>query len=185
MTKKVIHLPFEFEYKRINIIMKTAQKYFDLLSLITNDEDLSTFLSKEMMEAENNLQSFFDKHKAAHFTNRGISNADNPDLVLCYLLDKLEEKEFLCELDYKPDSEELNYALKLLSKGKIKKDLFSDEDEEDAHGMFELIFDAEDYLEELDLAIVQFPIESDSHPIALVPLEKLGDAQTLIDELFG
>jgi hypothetical protein len=35
------------------------------------------------------------------------------------------------------------------------------------------------------LAIVQFPIESDSHPIALVPLEKLEDAQTLIDELFG
>ncbi len=165
--------------------MKTEQKYYDLLILITNDVELSTFLSKEMMESENNLHSFFEKHKAAHFTNRGISNAENPDLALCYLLDKLEENEFLCELDYKSDSEELNYALKLLSKGKIQKDLFSDEDEEDAHGMFELIFDAEDFLEELDLAIVQFPIESDSHPISVVPLEKLEAVQTLIDELFG
>jgi hypothetical protein len=165
--------------------MKTEQKYFDLFILITNNVELSTSLSEDMIESENNLHSFFEKHKAAHFTNRGISSAENPDLALCYLLDKLEENEFLCELDYKPDSEELNYALKLLSKGKIKKDLFSEEDEEDAHGMFELIFDAEDYLEDFNLGIVQFPIESDSHPISLVPLEKLETVQTMIDELFG
>jgi hypothetical protein len=165
--------------------MKTEQKYFDLLILITKNEELSTLLAKEMMESENNLYSFFDKHKAAHFTNRGIGSADHPELALCYLLDKLEESEFLYELDYKPDSEELNYSLKLLSKGIIKNDLFSEEDEQDAHGMFELIFDAEDILEEFDLGIVQFPIESDSHPISLVPLEKLEVVQTLIDELFG
>ncbi len=165
--------------------MKTEQKYFDLFILITKDTELSTVLSKEMMESENNLLSFFDKHKAAHFTNRGIINAENPDLALCYLLDKLEENEFLCELDYRPDSEELNYSLKLLSKGIIKNDLFSEEDEQDAHGMFELIFDAEDYLEEFDLGIVQFPIESDSHPISLVPLEKLEAVQAMINELFG
>lgn len=165
--------------------MKTEQKYFDLFILITNNVELSTSLSEDMIESENNLHSFFEKHKAAHFTNRGISSAENPDLALCYLLDKLEENEFLCELDYKPDSKELNYALKLLSKGKIKKDLFSEEDEEDAHGMFELIFDAEDYLEDFNLGIVQFPIESDSHPISLVQLEKLETVQTMIDELFG
>lgn len=165
--------------------MKTEQKYFDLLILITKNVELSTLLAKEMMESENNLSSFFEKHKAAHFTNRGISNAANPELALCYLLDKLEEGEFLCELDYKPDSEELNYSLKLLSKGIIKNDLFSEEDEQDAHGMFELIFDAEDILEEFNLGIVQFPIESDSHPISLVPLEKLEVVQTMIDELFG
>lgn len=165
--------------------MKTEQKYFDLLFLITNNLELSTLLSKEMMESENNLLSFFEKHKAAHFTNRGISNAANPELAICYLLDKLEENEFLCELDYKPDSEELNYSLKLLSKGIIKNDLFSEEDEQDAHGMFELIFDAEDILEEFNLGIVQFPIESDSHPISLVSLEKLEVVQAMIDELFG
>ena len=165
--------------------MKTEQKFFDLLILITNNLELSTLLSKEMMESENNLHSFFEKHKAAHFTNRGIRDAENPELALCYLLDKLEENEFLCELDYNPDSEELNYSLKLLSKGIIKNDLFSEEDEQDAHGMFELIFDAEDYLEEFDLGIVEFPIESDSHPISLVPLEKLEVVQTMIDELFG
>ena len=165
--------------------MKTEQKFFDLLILITNNLELSTLLSKEMMESENNLHSFFEKHKAAHFTNRGIRDAENPELALCYLLDKLGENEFLCELDYNPDSEELNYSLKLLSKGIIKNDLFSEEDEQDAHGMFELIFDAEDYLEEFDLGIVEFPIESDSHPISLVPLEKLEVVQTMIDELFG
>ncbi len=165
--------------------MKTKQKYFDLLILITKNVELSTLLAKEMMESENNLSSFFEKHKAVHFTNRGISDAENPELALCYLLDKLEESEFLCELDYKPDSEELNYSLKLLSKGIVKNDLFSEEDEQDAHGMFELIFDAEDILEEFNLGIVQFPIESDSHPISLVPLEKLEVVQTMIDELFG
>ncbi len=165
--------------------MKTEQKYFDLLILITKNTELSTLLAKEMMESENNLSSFFEKHKAVHFTNRGISDAENPELALCYLLDKLEESEFLCELDYKPDSEELNYSLKLLSKGIVKNDLFSEEDEQDAHGMFELIFDAEDILEEFNLGIVQFPIESDSHPISLVPLEKLEVVQTMIDELFG
>lgn len=165
--------------------MKTEQKYFDLLILITKNAELSAQLAKEMMESENDIRPFFEKHKAAHFTNRGIGSVDHPELALCYLLDKLEENEFLCELDYKPDSEELNYSLKLLSKGIIKSDLFSEQDEQDAHGMFELIFDAEDYLEEFDLGIVQFPTESDSHPIALVTLEKLEAVQSMIDELFG
>lgn len=176
---------FIFSIRKQKKHMKTEQKYFELLILITKNADLSSLLAKEMMESENNLFSFFEKHKAAHFTNRGITSADHPELAICYLLDKLEENEFLCELDYKPDSEELNYSLKLLSKGIIKNDLFSEEDEQDAHGMFELIFDAEDILEDFNLGIVQFPIESDSHPISLVPLEKLEVVQTMIDELFG
>jgi len=90
----------------------------------------------------------------------------------------------LYELDYKADSDELNHAIQLLSKGKIEEDLFSDEDEEDADGMFELLFDAEEQLEEYDLAIVQFPLESDSHPIAIVPLDRGEEIQTMIDELF-
>lgn len=110
---------------------------------------------------------FFDKDKALYFTNRGINSTENPYLALCFLLDKLEENEFLCELDYKPEAQELNYAFKLLSKGIIHKDLFSDKDEEVTNDMFELSFDAEDYLEEFDLAIVQFPMESDSHPISV------------------
>jgi Zn-dependent M16 (insulinase) family peptidase len=164
--------------------MKTEKNYFDLLISITNDENFSSQLAKELIESEENPLEFYNKHRENHFTNRGIDEAGNSEQSLSYLLDKLEDNNFLRELDYKANSEELNDALKHLSKGKIEKDFFTEEDEEESNGMFEMLFDAEDYLEEFDLAIVQFPLDSDSHPIALVPLERSEEIQTMIDELF-
>ena len=165
--------------------MKTEKNYYDLLISITNNESFSKGLAKDLMESEEKPLEFFSKHRGNHFSNRGINKAENAEQTLCYLLDKLEENKFLCELDYKADSEELNHAIKLLSKGKIENDLISEEDAEGSNGMFELIFDAEDYLEEYDLAIVQFPLDSDSHPIAIVSLKQSEKIQTMIDNLFG
>lgn len=165
-------------------IMSLEKKYFQLIFAITQDENLSNQLATDLQESNSNPSEFYQKHKMNHFENRGINEPGNSEQTICYLLDKLEEHEFLCELDYHADAEELNDAIKLLSKGKIKEDLISEEDEEDAEGMFELIFDAEDYLEEYNLAIVQFPLESDSHPISIVSLEKSEEIQTMIDELF-
>jgi hypothetical protein len=165
--------------------MNTAENYYDLLIALTKDANFSKQLASELVESDEDALGFFNKHSENHFSNRGINEAGHPEQTLCYLLDKLEELEFLCELDHKADSEELNEAIRLLSKGKIENDLFSEEDEEDANGMFELIFDAEDYLVEYDLAIVQFPLESDSHPIAIVAIDELEAIETLIDELFG
>lgn len=165
--------------------MKTEKNYYDLLILITKDENFSEQLSRDLTESDKNAIEFFNKHSENYFRNRGINEVGHKEQTLCYLLDKLEENEFLCELGNEADSEELNSAIKLLSKGKIENDLFSEEDEEDSNGMFELIFDAEDYLEEYDLAIVQFPLDSNSHPIAVVSLEQSEDIQTMVDELFG
>ncbi|MGV3610337.1 MAG: DUF6630 family protein [Fluviicola sp.] len=164
--------------------MNTEKKYFNLLLALTNDEGFSKELAAELIESDTHPSTFFNKHQENHFSNRGITASGNPEQTLCYLLDKLEEHDFLRELDYKADAEELNYAIQQLSKGKIEDDLLSEEDEEDAEGMFELIFDAEDYLEEYDLAIVQFPLDSDSHPIALVSFDRGEEIQTMIDELF-
>lgn len=165
--------------------MNTEKNYLDLLLAITRNESFSKQLATELMESDTDPTDFFNKHKEEYFSNRGISAPGNPEQTLCYLLDKLDEKDFIYELDWKADSEEFNYALKLLSNQKIEEDLFSEEDEEDSDGMFEMIFDAEDRLEAYDFAIVQFPLESDSHPIALVPLERGEEIQTMIDELFG
>lgn len=164
--------------------MNTEKNYFNLLIALTNDESFSKHLASELLESDTNPSDFFNKRKEEYFSNRGISVPGNKEQTVCYLLDKLDEKDFLYELDWKADSDELNYALKLLSKGKIETDLFSEEDAEDADGMFELIFDAEERLEEYDFAIVQFPLDSDSNPIALVPLERGEEIQTMIDELF-
>jgi hypothetical protein len=164
--------------------MNTEKNYFDLLIALTNDESLSKQLASELLESDSHSTDFFNKHMENYFSNRGITSPGNPEQTLCYLLDKLQENDLLYELDYKADSDELNHAIQLLSKGKIEEDLFSDEDEEDAEGMFELIFDAEEHLEEYDLAIVQFPLDSDSHPIAIVPLDRGEEIQTMIDELF-
>lgn len=164
--------------------MNTEKNYFDLLLALTTDEALSKQLAAELIESDIHPGSFFDKHKETHFSNRGITAPGNPEQTLCYLLDQLEDHDFLRELDHKADAEELNDAIQQLSKGKIEDDLLSDEDEENADGMFELIFDTEDYLEAYDLAIVQFPLNSDSHPIAIVPYERGEEIQTLIDKLF-
>ncbi len=164
--------------------MKTEQKYFDLLLLLTQNESFSHQLAKELIDSDSNQLEFFNKNCALHFSNRGINEAGNPEQTLSYLLDKLEDNNFLRELDYKANAEELNDAIIHLSKGKIKDEVFSEEDEEDSNGMFEMIFDAEDYLEEFDLAIVQFPLNSDSHPIAIVALDHFEEIQTMIDELF-
>jgi hypothetical protein len=141
-------------------------------------------LAGELLESDSHATDFFNRHKENYFSNRGITAPGNPEQTLCYLLDKLQENDFLYELDYKADSDELNHAIQVLSRGKITDDLFSEEDEEDADGMFELLFDAEEQLEEYDLAIVQFPLESDSHPISIVPLDRGDEIQTMVDELF-
>ncbi|MDH4473947.1 MAG: hypothetical protein QE487_15175 [Fluviicola sp.] len=164
--------------------MKSEKNYYTFVFLLTHDESLSKELASELVESDNDPEGFFAKHSPQHFSNRNITKAGNPEQTLCYLLDKLEEHGHLFELDWKADVEALNEAIIVLSKGEIEDELFDDEDEEDADGMAELLMDADDRLTEFDLSIVEFALESDSHPITIVPLEDAEKINALMDELF-
>lgn len=85
----------------------------------------------------------------------------------------LSEHKLIYETGWKADSDELNYAIKWMAKGKIEKDLISIEEEEGCEGMFELIDDAQYHLKDLGFALLEFPHHGDAHAIALIPLSKL------------
>ena len=164
--------------------MDVLNQYQPLLTTLLGDPGDAKQLAEQLLESDNDPLSFFEKHKENHFFNRGISRPGNVEQTLCFLLDVLSEHHVVYELDWKADSDELNQALRVLSKGKIQENLFTEEDEEDADGMYELLDMAEELLEEYGLALVTFPLESDSHPIALVPLEQKEEIESMIDELF-
>jgi|GEM_PF-2907589 len=167
----------------IQYAMATPTTYFDFLNLLTQQEFFSRKLAAELVASDQDGPAFFEKHYGKYFSNRGIDEPGNKEQTLCYLLDVLGEHGFVYELDWKADVDELNYALDQMSKGKIK-DLLHEEDEEDAEGMFELIFTAEDRLKPLGWGLIQFPLDSDSHPIALAPLEHLPALNQYISDLF-
>ncbi len=163
--------------------MNTEKSYIDFLLLLTGDQSLSEKLAAELVESDTDPEGFFAKHREAHFSKRGL-NAVHPKQTLLYMLNVLGENNFVFELDWKADAEELNYALKEMSRGVIEEDLISEDDEDDAEGMFELIDIAEELLGEMDYGILHLDIESDSHPIALVTLDKLDILDEMSTDLF-
>ncbi len=164
--------------------MHTRPSYSKLLTTILDDRQFAQNLAEKLNECDRDPLAFFEEHKTNHFHNRGITKGGNPDQTLCYLLDILGERQLVYELDWKADSEELNYALRLLSSGKVSDELFTEDDEDDADGMYELLDMAEDLLEDYGYGLVMFPLDSDSHPIALVPIARREEVQAMIDELF-
>lgn len=163
--------------------MPQPTTYYAFLHLLTQKEAFSKQLADELTASDSDGKAFFEAHYPKYFSNRSIDKPGNKEQTLCYLLDVLGEHNMLYELDWKADIDELNYALKLMSDGKIT-DLLDEEDEEGAEGMFELIFTAEDRLKPLGWGLIQFPLDSDSHPIALAPLDRLPALNKFIDDLF-
>lgn len=164
--------------------MHGPNQYTKLISRLMGDPQASLILADQLVESDNDPFSFYEKYKEKYFHKRGISQAGNDEQTLCYLLGVLSEKNLVYELGWKADSNELNHALRVLSKGRINENLFTVEDEEDGDGMYELLDMAEELLGEYGLSLVSFPLESDSHPIALVSIEQKEEVQALIDDLF-
>lgn len=143
--------------------------YYDFLHLLTKEEGLSQRLSQQLMELDQDPVAFYAKAENSELDQRGMP--DHAPLYHC--LDVLAEHNFVYETDWKADADELNYAIQQLSKGRITEDLMTEEDEEDADGMFELIDEAQSVLEELGFALLEFPHHGDAHAIALVTLDDL------------
>lgn len=164
--------------------MKTEKNYYDFLFLLTGDAALSRTLTDAMTESDTHPEKFFAGNYGRHFATRGVDNPGHPRQTLLFMLDELIDRDFVAELDWKADAEELNEALRAMSHGAIDEDLLSGEDEADADGMFELIEIAEELLEAKGYGILQLDIESDSHPIALVKLNQLERLDEMAGELF-
>ncbi len=162
--------------------MNYFEKYKRLVFLITKNEELSKEIAELLIESDTNPSAFFERYSGVYFTNRNINEPGDEDQTLLYLIDRLDMEGFAMELDYKPDVEEINEAIEELSKGKIK-DLL-DLDEDDFDSMFELIDEAFEALEEHDLAVFTFSIDSDSYPIALVAAEDYDEITAIYEEIF-
>lgn len=159
------------------------QAYKEFLLLLTGNNELSHKTATELAASDSDPGAFYEKHKE-QFAERGINKPGNEEQTLCYLLDVLTEHHFVHELDWKADADSLNFAIEEMSKEKIAE-VVDEDDEEDAEGMFELIEMAQDRLAEQEFAIIEFPLNSDSHPIALVPLQNEETLNAMIDQLFG
>lgn len=162
--------------------MSNTDTYYRLVMLITGDEAFSLKLANELNECDREPEAFFQKNYGQYFSNRGIEKAGHKEQTLCYLLDVLQENDYGAELDWKGEIADLNYAISQMTKGKVE-DLL-DEDEDDEEPMNELLDNADELLEEEGLRILHFPLDSDSHPISLVPADRLKEAEQLVEELF-
>jgi hypothetical protein len=160
--------------------MATSRDYFDFLELLTGNEALSRSLADELQQSDTDPAAFFAAHKGAHFTNRGITRPGDDEQTLCYLLDVLGENKLVVELDWKDDFEEVNAAIELLSGGAVEE-IASEDDDEELHALLETI---EDRLDEEGYTLIQFPLDSDSYPIALVPRKKGKALLRLMEKLF-
>lgn len=143
-------------------------KYYDFLLLLTEDETLSRNLSTQLLELDEDPIAFYNKPEHKDLDQRGMPD----DAAKYHFFDVLGEQQFIYETDWKADTEELNYAIRWMSKKKITEDLMSEEDEEFCDGMFELIDDAQPILEKLGFALFEFPHDGDAHAIALIALNK-------------
>jgi hypothetical protein len=163
--------------------MATLREYYNFLFLLTNDDGLSIVLAEDLERSDQEPSAFFEEYKE-DFSNRGISKAGDKEQTLCFLIDVLIENEIVYELDWKADAYSLNDAMQELSNGKIKIDLISEEEASEAEDMIDLLEMAEIKLRSYKLGIVQFFLDSDSYPIAIVPLDDCENIQKALDYLF-
>lgn len=161
----------------------TETDYFEFLLSLTGDELFSKKTAAELFESDNDPKVFYKKHKK-QFAERAIEEPGYEDQTLCYLLDILIENNYAYELDWKTDIDSLNHALETMS-GETITEFVNEDDEAKTEAMFELIDIAEDRLEEKGYALIEFPLDSDSHPISLVAKEKEEKLNVMIDRLFG
>lgn len=162
--------------------MNNSDAYYRLVMLITGDEAFSLKLANELDASDREPETFFQQHHEQYFSNRGIDKAGHKEQTLCYLLDVLQENNYGAELDWKGEIADLNYVISRMTKGKVE-DLLEEVDEDD-EPMNELLDNADELLEEHGLRILHFPLDSDSHPISLVPADRLDEAEQLVEELF-
>lgn len=159
--------------------MNPLNQYASLLERLLQDRESAAAFASELTKWKG--QSVFnDKDEELQLI---VGPSENPR-TLRYLVDILKKEHFVYELKSRADSKELNHALRVLSKGKLTGELFDHKDEDEADGMYELLDIADELLKEYNLGIVQFPLDSNSHPITLVPLELKNKIQEEIDELF-
>lgn len=162
--------------------MNNTAAYYRLVMLITGNEAFSLKLANELNDCDREPEAFFQKNYGQYFSNRGIEKPGHKEQTLCYLLDVLQENDYGAELDWKGEIADLNYVIGKMTKGKLE-DLLP-EDEDDDEPMNELLDTADELLYENGYAVLHFPLDSDSYPIALVPLDKQDEAEALVDELF-
>lgn len=148
-------------------------KYYDFLLLLTDDETLSRNLSIQLSELDEDPIAFYSKSENKKLNQRGMPN----DAAKYHFFDVLGEQKFIYETDWKADIDELNYAIKWMSKDRITTDLLSEEDEEFCEGMFELIDNAQPILRKLGFALFEFPHDGDAHAITLITLDKQEELQ--------
>ena len=160
--------------------MATSRSYFDFLLMFTEKKELSRSLADALEQSDTDPVAFFEANKKAHFKNRGIIKPGHAEQTLCYLLDVLGENKLVVELDWKDDFEEVNAAIELLSGGKIE-DIASEDDDED---LFELLETVDDRLKKKGFTLLQFPLDSDSYPIAFASKKHGKALQKMIDDLF-
>jgi hypothetical protein len=164
--------------------MATLKEYNSFLFLLTKNDGLSTVLAENLENSDQDPKAFFKEHKEDYFSNRGISKAGDKEQTLCFLIDILIENEIVYELDWKADVYSINDAIQVLSKGKITIDIISEEEASEAEDMNDLIEMADEKLMNYQLGILQFWLDSDSFPIALVPLAECQILQKMLDDLF-
>lgn len=167
--------------KSANVVNKGTD-YYNFLKLLTQDETFSKKLATKLSECDADQIAFYGKNHEAYFDGRGLK-ANSKDLTYLYMLDVLEENNYAFELDWKADVESLNYAIKIMSKGKLN-DVVPIEEEGKAESMYDLLDVAEDILSKHNHALLMISIDGDSYPVALVPSNKLEELKKMMDQLF-
>lgn len=162
--------------------VNTETDYYNFLKLLTQNETFSKKLATKLTECDADQNVFYGKNHEAYFDARGLK-ANSKDLTYLYMLDVLQENNYAFELDWKADVESLNYAIKIMSKGKMK-DIIPVEEEEKAESMYDLLDVAEGILSKHNHALLMISIDGDSYPVALVPSGKLEELNKMMNKLF-
>lgn len=162
--------------------INTKTDYYNFLKLLTQNETFSKKLSTKLTECDADQNAFYGENHEAYFDARGLK-ANSKDLTYLYMLDVLEENNYAFELDWKADVESLNYAIEMMSKGKLK-DIIPVEEEEKAESMYDLLDVAEGILSKHNHALLMISIDGDSYPVALVPSDKLEELNKMMNKLF-
>lgn len=120
---------------------------------------------------------------ASTLLERGVEEPTSA-LPWLALVDGLERRGLLQELDWKEDIEGFVDATILLTKNhveieNIKAELLSLEFLDDDKEPEEIITDINDILQKFNLLLVMIDIDSDSYPLCIITLSKLEKAQKL------
>jgi hypothetical protein len=162
--------------------MNTEDDYFQFLYLLTEDRDLSKKTAAKLIQCDNDPGAFFKQYHESYFGNRGLERGKD-NLTYYFMLDVLIESKHAFELDWKADIESLNHAVSVMSMGKLFN-IVTQEEGADADSMYDLLDIAEEYLQEHNQCLLMLPMDGDSYPVALIPINKQKSLDDMMDELF-